>query len=128
MEKTITERPEPIGFESPAYVPNLPKPQVSEFTQRLNALEDGEILCAVYPEDTPIEVMRQLRINHMSNAHSIYGRGVVSSALRGKRIYLWKRPVVEEVGPVVYRAVPKEMLEREPKPPKHNQYTNPRNR
>lgn len=128
MEGALTnvKKPEPIGWESPAFVPNLPKPQVGEFTQKLNALKEGEILCAVYPEDTPHEVMKQIRVNLMSNAHNIYGSGVVSSALRGKKIYVWKRPVVEEVGPVVFAAVPQENLEREAKPKKHNQYTNPR--
>lgn len=98
----------PLNYEIVDLVPALPRNQVNEFHQRLMFLKPGEILCATYPEGTSKRDMKRLRINHLSHAQWIMGKGAVSTAIRENKIYIWHKPVVVELGPIRYRPVPAE--------------------
>ncbi|MEA4811194.1 MAG: hypothetical protein VB108_01335 [Anaerolineaceae bacterium] len=102
----VIEKIEPIEYKLVDQVPALPCNQMNEFHQRLMALKPGEILCVTYPEGTSKNRMRQLRVNHISHAQWILGKGAVTTAIRGTKIYIWPKPVMVELGPVIYRAVP----------------------
>lgn len=107
----------PVQYDIVDLVPALPANQMNEFHQRLMSLKPGEILCITYPEGTPREDMKRLRINHLSSAHWILGKGAVTTAIRANKIYVWQKPVVVELGPVIYRAVRYEDVKEEAKLP-----------
>jgi|GEM_PF-3348037 hypothetical protein len=112
MRRKDYKRPDPL-FEIVDLVPALPCNQLNEFHQRLLYLKPGEILCATYPEGTSKNDMRRLRINHMSHAQWILGKGAVSTAIRDNKIYIWPKPVVTELGPTIYRAVSQEEAKKD---------------
>lgn len=99
----------PLSYEIVDLVPALPTNQVNEFHQRLMYLKPGEILCATYPEGTSKNDMKRLRINHLSHAQWVLGKGAVATAIRDNKIYIWPKPVVVELGPTIYRPVDAEI-------------------
>ncbi len=97
-------------------VKEIPKPtplmtRNAEFIERMKYLKPGEVLCASFPPETTHEEMKRQRINHMQSAWWVFKKGSISTAIRGKKLYIWRKDLVVGLSPIPYKAVPAEEVE-----------------